>query len=596
MAQPAPSPVPTAIYQSGGDLEGPVGNDNSQNFFEYAQKQNLFSLQKALKAIHPDQDVSGSIKTFDSNAYLFAVKGLSEAGVQELQKRISGVTISRKVGQAAFSLIGGGIEGQVVSNDAIGKFINPQQLGLRNLGKAKVTDWDGTVYRAQSGVDIRAVTGWGVDSLTGASLGGARVVAAVIDDGFNFTNAEYLPNLYKNGREVPCNGKDDDSNGFIDDYQGWDSVLGHGCVSRGALKETVESEAKQGHGTHVASIMAAAIPTVPAAANPGAPTQGAIGVAPLVSLLPIKAFKDDLGAYDSESLVEAYGYLLALKRQGVKVVVVNTSYTTSCEFMTDVERKELEALVNAGITVVGAAGNDARSNDAMPMCPGNLGVDQRNPYGVKGVLSIANAAPGPAAANVFATTPSLHPWSNFGKRFVNTAAPGTVVYANKEFRSGTSMAAPHVSGIVALMYSVNPFITPSQVEEILSQSSTATNFGFPVMSQGLIHAEMAIKLAAYSVVSGTVRYQGAPVEKAVVTMNAGGIAVKSLSDTKGNFFFKRPPPGTPLEISVEKQNIFFETQNEQNAKNTRPPRLVFNGEKGDSMGPAGRGARRLGDR
>lgn len=593
MAAPAPSAVPTPVYQYNGESASPVTDPRSQEFFRDTQRQNLVSLQRAFNAIRPGKDLSGFLQVFESSPYLFALSDVSDVEVKELGSRLArGTVISRKAVLATFSTTGGGIESQTVSTDPIGRFINPQQLALRNLGGATVKDWDGTVYRAQSRVDIRAVSGWGVDSLTGSSLGSTRVVAAVIDDGFNFKDGEYLPNLYKNVREVPCNGKDDDSNGFIDDYQGWDSVLGHGCVSRGALKETIESNARHGHGTHVASIMAAAIPTVPASTVPGNQSHGAIGVAPIVSLLPIKAFKEELGAYDSEGLVEAYRYLRTLKTQGVNVVVVNTSYTGSCEFMTEVERGELEALVNAGITVVGAAGNDARSNDSVPMCPGNLGADpRRNPLGVMGILSIANAAPGPVLTNVSAHGPSLHPWSNFGGGVVNTAAPGTVVFANKEFRSGTSMAAPHVSGIVALMYSVNPFMTPPEVEQILSSSSMSTFFGFPVRSQGLLNAEKAIKAAASSAIVGTVRQDGRPVQKAVLTMQAGGLTARSLSDSRGEFFFKRPPKGTPLQISVQKEKIFFQTQTSDNNSPSTPPRFVFEGENSHEEGGANRGPR-----
>ena len=312
----------------------------------------------------------------------------------------------------------------------------------------------------------------------------------------------------------------------------------------------------------------------------------------MVSLLPIKAFKNDIGAFDSESLIEAYRYLRTLKTQGVNVVVVNTSYTGACELMTELEREEIEALVNAGITVVGAAGNDARSNDSVPMCPGNLGADpQRNPLGVMGILSIANAAPGPVSSNRWANGPSLHPWSNFGRALVNTAAPGTVVFANKEFRSGTSMAAPHVSGIVALMYSVNPFITPPEVEQILSNSSMSTNFGFPVRSQGLLNAERAVKAAASSAIVGIVRYDGRPLPKAVLTMKAGGVTVQSLSDSRGVFFFKRPRTGTPLEISAQKEKIFFETQTSENKSPSTPPRFVFEGENSHEEGGVSQGPR-----
>jgi len=79
-------------------------------------------------------------------------------------------------------------------------------------------------------------------------------------------------------------------------------------------------------------------------------------MAPGVSVLPIKAYREDLGGYDSESLIEAYRYILALRKQGVNVVVVNTSYTAPCAFVGKAERESIEALVNAGIVVVWSRG------------------------------------------------------------------------------------------------------------------------------------------------------------------------------------------------------------------------------------------------
>jgi len=79
----------------------------------------------------------------------------------------------------------------------------------------------------------------------GTSLGVPKVVAAVIDDGFDLKDADYVGNLYRNAREVPCNGKDDDNNGFVDDYQGWDSVLGQRVQGHWG----VEGERRRGGST-----------------------------------------------------------------------------------------------------------------------------------------------------------------------------------------------------------------------------------------------------------------------------------------------------------------------------------------------------------
>ncbi len=209
------------------------------------------------------------------------------------------------------------------------------------------------------------------------------------------------------------------------------------------------------------------------------------------------------------------------------------------------------------------------------------------------MLSIANAAPGPVAGPASGSYPRLHPWSNFG-RFVTTAAPGTVVYANKEFRSGTSMATPFVSGVVALMYSVNPFMTPADVERILSGPSGTKYFTlpYPTKSGGMISAAKAVGVAASLVVAGKVVYQGAGVRGAVVTMKtkrAGQTPLRALTNSSGNFFFRRPPVGDALELNVEKRGLFFPAHLGENNRPLYPPRLFIEGEYADAeSSPGGR--------
>lgn len=575
--EPLPAVTPTPAFDFFSENPPGYREEGAADKFHQIQESNYIKLKGALDSLVKD-DSSALIKRYESSPYHFGVNNVPHETAAKLKTLLPQdiSSVSPSTIQATLSGTGGSIQGAVSSRDKVGRFINPLQLGLRNYGGAIVTDWDGRQYMSQAGVDIQAVPGWNVDLSLGTSLGVRKVVAAVVDDGFDFKDAEYDGNLYTNTQEVPCNGKDDDNNGFVDDYQGWDSVLGHGCRARGALKETIEDNSRRGHGTHVASILASTIPLAEGSA--------AIGVAPGISILPIKAYREDLGGYDSESVMEAYRYILALKKMGVRVVVVNTSYTAPCAYVGKSERESLEALVNARITVVGAAGNSGASNDMTPMCPGNLGADYRNPGGVQGVLSVANAAPGPMMGSGAVNSPRLHPWSNFG-RFVNTAAPGTVVFANKEFRSGTSMAAPFVSGIVALMYSVNPFMTPAEIEQILTSSQGTKYFSqpLPTRSGGMVSAEKAIKFASSYVVAGRVLKDGAGLQGAVVTMTTTGAGgpFNVLTDSSGNFFFRRPPVGQSLEIKVEKPGLFFAAQRDENMRVSSPIRMFVEGEPTD---------------
>jgi subtilisin family serine protease len=138
----------------------------------------------------------------------------------------------------------------------------------------------------------------------------------------------------------------------------------------------------------------------------------------------------------------------------------------------------------AGIVVVAAAGNETNDNDVKPTYPAS--------YDVPNVISVA----------AIDSKGLLASFSNFGARSVNVAAPGVFIWSTFPFGfyfflDGTSMAAPHVSGVAALMYSRNPNLRPAQVVSILRNSvKRIAGLEGKMASPGVVSASRALELVS----------------------------------------------------------------------------------------------------
>jgi subtilisin family serine protease len=175
-----------------------------------------------------------------------------------------------------------------------------------------------------------------------------------------------------------------------------------------------------------------------------------------------------------------------MKRSGVPIRVVNLSLGSPipqfnlfkpdevvCGLTTPTKQlNPLGQLLESDMTVIAAAGNEGRDNDLFPVCPATY------------------AAVHPHVMTVAAVDPAgKHPFfSNYGKTSVTTSAPGSAVYTGYGFTSGTSIAAAHVSGIVALMYSIDPSLTAAQVKEIVIQSTKRPELKLPTATGGVLSA------------------------------------------------------------------------------------------------------------
>jgi subtilisin family serine protease len=268
---------------------------------------------------------------------------------------------------------------------------------------------------------------WLFLSNEGIHPGGLRsVVVAVIDTGVDYTHQDLAGNMWVNGGEIPGNGIDDDANGFVDDV--------HGCsVVYGTDQHSGNPMDLSGHGTHVAGIVAAT------AFNQA----GGVGVAFNCQIMAIRAAQES-GVISTQDIAEAVLYAVD---NGADVINMSFGGYARSQIVEDALAIALSQAV-----LVASAGNQSLAAEGgaddpeSPMYPAAL------PW-VLGVM--ASDQDGKLAF-----------WSNYD-RFPGTnydyevAAPGTNIYSTwpgnrYAHLSGTSMAAPVVSGIAALVRSFYP--------------------------------------------------------------------------------------------------------------------------------------------
>ena len=256
------------------------------------------------------------------------------------------------------------------------------------------------------------------------------------------------------------------------------------------------------HGTHVAGIIGAIRGN----------DKGIDGIANHVQIMPIRAVPD--GDEHDKDIANAIRYAV-----DNGALIINMSFGKSFS----PEKKWVDEAVqyaeSKGVLLVHAAGNDAKNIDADDNFPSrNFNNDT-----LKVFSNWITVGASGATANEIAA-----PFSNFGKREVNLFAPGVKIYSTIPGgnaygeKDGTSMAAPVVSGIAALLLSYHPDISAKQLIEILEQSSKKINITFPKPG-----AEEKIMLSDLSITGAIVNTYD---------------ALKLASKVKGERKTANPPP------------------------------------------------------
>ncbi|MEH2436478.1 MAG: S8 family peptidase [Nostoc sp.] len=294
---------------------------------------------------------------------------------------------------------------------------------------------------------------WGADLVKAPEVWahgytGKGVVVAVVDTGVDYNHEDLKNNIWTNPKEVAGNGKDNDGNGYANDIHGWNFVDNNNNV----LDDN-------GHGTHVSG-------TIAGENN----NYGVTGIAYDAKIMPVKVLDDSgSGSYSSIS-------------KGIHYAVDNGANVINLSLGGAYSNRTLESAIDyassKGVIVVMAAGNDG---DSSPDYPAR--------YASKSGIAV-----GAVDKNN-----NLADFSNrSGTNEISyVTAPGVKVYSsvpNNQYAtySGTSMAAPHVAGIVALMLSANHNLTDAQVRQIVAetaenstQSTNSSNISSSVPSQSM---------------------------------------------------------------------------------------------------------------
>ncbi|PYT01532.1 MAG: hypothetical protein DMF63_01410 [Acidobacteria bacterium] len=286
------------------------------------------------------------------------------------------------------------------------------QWALNNLGQ------DGGRERA----DIDALQAWV------KTRGSEKIVVAVLDTGVDYTHKDLVSNMWTRPDAVP--EYSDDELGTIDDLHGLDADADAG-----------DPMDDNGHGTHCAGII-------------GAEGDNGIGIAGInwnVSIMPLK-FLGRGGFGSTANAIKAINYAIDRKQHGVNLRVINASWG-STQYSRALE-DAIRAAGEQGILFVAAAGNNGSDNDRSAHYPSN--------FDLPNVISVA----------ALDRTDSMASFSNYGVKTVHIAAPGREIvstWLGDAFReaSGTSMAAPHVAGVAALILASEPNMPVGKLRERL---------------------------------------------------------------------------------------------------------------------------------
>lgn len=298
---------------------------------------------------------------------------------------------------------------------------------------------------------------WGLKRINAAQAWditqGQGVVVAVVDTGLDMTHPDIAANVWTHPDEIAGNGVDDDGNGYIDDVHGWDFANGDN-----------DPTDRHGHGTHVAG-------TIAAVGNNGI---GVIGVAPQAKIMPLKGLSDAGSGLTSDL---AQGILYAAQ-QGADVI--NNSW--GCQYgcvSNPVAEDAVRTAVSLGAVAVFAAGNETK--DVAGYSPQNM-FDPK-PIVVSAVTETSTlayfsnfgtlidvAAPGSGLTTPPPTTSPFRNVLSLKSAVCHTTelCPSSLIVGGQYLRqAGTSMAAPHVSGVMALLVGAHSTETIGQLKERL---------------------------------------------------------------------------------------------------------------------------------
>jgi len=336
-----------------------------------------------------------------------------------------------RAGDGEVSLAGSALTAdlELDSTDAVAEM--PPSWGVANDGSA--------IGRApgRAGIDI---------GLRAAQplADGRDVVVAVIDSGVDIDHPLLRDRIWTNPGER-ADGQDTDGNGFVDDLHGWNFAHDNNVLYDGPDYD--------GHGTHVAGIIAGrAVPSI-----------GFEGVAPAARIMPLKFIHGPEGR--GSDAVAAIRYAIA---NGADVINASWGSPGASTALRTV-------IAESPIPIVAAAGNDSSCLDTHAWYPARYDLDN--------LLTVGSVS----------HDGTLSSFSNHSQRHVKVAAPGRWIVstwpeARLSLASGTSMAAPFATGVVALALQHHPDRTAAEVVDAVAQSVRPLDTLSATAAGGLVRA------------------------------------------------------------------------------------------------------------
>ncbi len=278
------------------------------------------------------------------------------------------------------------------------------------------------------------------------TTGNSEIIVSVIDSGIHFDHPDLQNNIFINENEIPDDGIDNDGNGYIDDWRGWDFVDAPELYSIGIgdyVERDNDASDELNHGTHVSGIIAAD-------ANNN---EGICGICWQVKLLAVRSgFKtiDGLGYLQDDDAAAGIIYSADI---GADIINLSWGDVNYSQIIADA----CDYAYNQGSIIVASAGNEGSTAEHRITYPAKLST----------TLCV-----GAVTDNL-----SLASFSSYGTE-IDLVAPGYMIYSTfsnssdnlYNVQSGTSMSAPYVASAAALLLSIDPNLNQDQVRSRLLSS------------------------------------------------------------------------------------------------------------------------------
>jgi subtilisin family serine protease len=299
-----------------------------------------------------------------------------------------------------------------------------QQWALNNTGQtAGMVD-----------ADIDAPEAWDIET------GDSQIIIAVIDTGVDWDHPDLAANIWINSDEIEGDGLDNDGNGYIDDYRGWDFVsVSSSSVYPGEDPGPRDNDPMDfhGHGTHVSGIIGAVTDN----------SRGMAGITWDCRIMAVRAGYKNTSGYGVLRHSDIAPAIMYAVDNGANII--NMSFGGS---VSSTIKNAIDYAYSGDVTSIAAAGNENYSYKTYPAA-----YDE--------VIAVSATGHNDSKAS----------FSNYGS-WIDVAAPGVNIYSTLfddtyASWSGTSMAAPHACGVAALVLSKNSSFSNEQVRQVLRVST-----------------------------------------------------------------------------------------------------------------------------